>query len=52
MAGKDDVADAVLGGASDFMCDISAKMIRWHLAKDDEKVLCSTCMIVSLNMQV
>ena len=40
MAGKDDIADAVLGGASDFMSDISTKMIQWYLAKDDEKVLC------------
>ena len=40
MAGKDDVADAVLGGASDFMSDISAKILQWYRAKDDEKVLC------------
>ena len=40
MAGKDDTADAVLGGASDFMNDIVAKMYQWYGAKDDQKVLC------------
>ena len=40
MAGKDDIADAVLGGASDFMSDIGAKVLQWYRAKDDEKVLC------------
>ena len=39
MAGKDDTADAVLGGASDFMSDIFAKVIQWYGAKDDQKVL-------------
>jgi len=38
MAGKDDVADAVLGGASDFISDIFAKVIKWYGAKGDEKV--------------
>ena len=40
MAGKDDTADAVLGGASDFMSDILAKVKQWYEAKDDCKVLC------------
>ena len=40
MAGKDDTADAVLGGASDFMSDIFAKITQWYEAKDDHKVLC------------
>ena len=40
MAGKDDIADAMLGGASDFMSDIAAKILQWYRAKDDEKVLC------------
>ena len=39
MAGKDDVADAMLGGASDFISDIFAKVIQWYGTKDDEKVL-------------
>ena len=39
LAGKDDTADAVLGGASDFMSDITAKITQWYRAKDDEKVL-------------
>ena len=36
MAGKDDLADAVLGGASDFMADITAKMNHW--AEFDQQV--------------
>ena len=40
MAGKDDLADAVLGGASDFMDDIMSKVAQWSQAKDDQKVLC------------
>ena len=34
------------------MSDIAAKMIQWYMAKDDEKVFCSTHMIISLNIQV
>ena len=40
MAGKDDIADAVLGGASDFMNDIFAQIVKWFVAKDDQKVFC------------
>ena len=40
MAGKDEVANAVLGGASDFMSDIWVKIIHWYFAKDDQKVVC------------
>ena len=40
MAGKDQIANAVLGGASDFMSDIFAKIMQWYYAKDDQKVLC------------
>ena len=40
MAGKDDMANAVLGGASDYMSDITAKIIQWYQAKDDAKVVC------------
>ena len=47
MAGKDDLADAVLGGASDFMADIVAKMANWYEAEDDQKV---RCMHVSVNV--
>ena len=39
MAGKDEIANAVLGGASDYMCDIFAKIMQWYYAKDDQKVL-------------
>ena len=40
MAGKDDIADAVLGGASDFMSDIFAKLVQWfYEPNDDQKVL-------------
>lgn len=39
MAGKDEIANAVLGGASDFMSDIWAKIIQWYFAKDDQKVV-------------
>ena len=38
MAGKDDLANAVLGGVSDYMNDITDKIIRWYSANDDEKV--------------
>ena len=41
MAGKDDLADAVLGGASDYMHDIFMKIAKWYEAKDkQEKVYC------------
>ena len=39
MAGEDALADAVLGGASDFMSDILAQLIKIYHAKDDEKVI-------------
>ena len=39
MAGKDDISNAVLGGASDYMNDIAAKLIQWYQAKDEDKVL-------------
>ena len=38
MAGQDEIANAVLGGASDYMCDIFANIMRWYYAKDDQKV--------------
>ena len=38
MAGKDDLADAVLGGASDFISDIFTKIAQWSYAKEDQKV--------------
>ena len=40
MAGKDEIANAILGGASDYIHDIAAKLIQWYQAKDEEKVLC------------
>lgn len=38
LAGKDALADAVLGGASDYMSDIGTNLIKIYYAKDDEKV--------------
>jgi len=38
MAGKDALADAVLGGASDYMSDIGAQLIKIFFGPDDEKV--------------
>ena len=38
LAGKDALADAVLGGASDYMIDIRAHIFEIYYAKDDEKV--------------
>ena len=51
MAGKDDLADAVLGGASDFMADIIAKMAKWYEAADDQKVL-NMCVSVSVRIHM
>jgi len=45
MAGKDDLANAVLGGASDYMYDIIATVIKIYHAKDEEKVL-NICMCI------
>ena len=46
MGGKDEIANAVLGGASDYMCDIFANIMRWYYAKDDQKVHCfHTCVV-------
>jgi len=42
MAGKDELANAVLGGASDYMSDIFAKILQWHYEpNDDQKVMYS-----------
>lgn len=38
MAGKDDLSNAVLGGASDYMLDIGKKMIQMFFAQGEEKV--------------
>ena len=37
MAGKDEISNTVLGGASDYMCDIFAKIRQWYYAEDDQK---------------
>ena len=61
MAGKDELADAVLGGASDYMSDIFAKIIQWYEAKDDQKVgtlflemcllnFCSYLLLIQINI--
>ena len=39
MAGKDELSNAILGGASDYITDIGAKVIQWYQAKDEDKVL-------------
>ena len=38
MAGKNELDNALLGGASDYMADISIKMLQWYEAKDEDKV--------------
>jgi len=38
MAGKDALSDAVLGGASDYMSDISTQLVKIFFSPDDEKV--------------
>ena len=38
MAGKDDLSNAVLGGASDYILDINKKMIQMFFAQGEEKV--------------
>ena len=38
MAGKDELADAVLGGASDYISDIIAVLAKMFYASDEEKV--------------
>ena len=50
MAGKDEIANAVLGGASDYMSDIYAKLIQWYYTKDDQKVCCKLfCTSIAYN---
>ena len=38
MAGKDELADAVLGGASDYISDIVAVFSKMFYASDEERV--------------
>ena len=38
MGGKDELSDAILGGASDFMSDIFAQLVKIHYTKDEDKV--------------
>jgi len=38
MGGKDELADAVLGGTSDYISDIAAILSKMFFSKDDEKV--------------
>ena len=40
MAGKDELSNAILGGASDYLSDIRGKIMQWYQAKDEDKVLC------------
>ena len=40
MAGKDELSNAILGGASDYISDIGAKVVQWYQAKDEDKVIC------------
>lgn len=39
MAGKDELANAVLGGASDYIADMFTQMGKIFFAKEDEKVI-------------
>lgn len=50
MAGKDEIANAVLGGASDYMCDIFAKIMQWYYAKDDQKVCVFELVFLYVNL--
>jgi len=50
MAGKDELANAVLGGSSDYIADITTHMRKAFSATDDEKVIirrlqCYLCML-------
>jgi len=50
MAGKDELADAVLGGSSDYILDIVAQVTKLFYANEDEKVIirrlnCYLCML-------
>jgi len=38
MGGKDELSDAILGGASDFMSDIFAQLVKILHSKDEDKV--------------
>ena len=38
MGGKDELSDAILGGASDFMSDIHAHLVKIYHTKDEDKV--------------
>ena len=37
MAGKDDMANAVLGGASDYLHDIGSVLLKMYTAPNDEE---------------
>jgi len=50
MAGKDELANAVLGGSSDYIKDIVTQLTKVFNAKEDEKVIirrlhCYLCML-------
>ena len=48
MAGKDELANAILGGASDYVSDIYAKLTQYYQAKDEDKVVClCTCRMLT-----
>ena len=48
MAGKDELANAILGGASDYISDIYAKLTQYYQAKDEDKVVClCTCRMLT-----
>ena len=38
MGGKDELSDAILGEASDFMRDIHAHLVKIYFTKDEDKV--------------
>jgi len=39
MAGKDELSNAILGGASDYLSDIGTHLGKMYFAQGDEKVL-------------
>ena len=45
MAGKDEIANAVLGGVSDFINDITSVFVKMFSAPNDEEKVISSCVL-------
>ena len=46
MAGNNELDNAVLGGSSDYLADLTSNMYKVWFAKDDEKVIKLVCVFV------